>query len=223
MLIIERGAFCESSLSWIDQNWIKSTILSITSFWGGFKEWKLEEFQRIHWVILSTGSEYSKNWRIAEIEEVSWSIIRFYVMIGWWWWFNVKFYYLSYILGWKEGARMESSTLSWYWRIVSSSWRFIPPSTFGSCSYLWKSLLLLCPPRCRWTLVTHCLCSFQTFTIAVAGFWRWSYTRMAPSPKPATNTSPSTWSEVREVMQDPDRAGISCESQSLNIDVSRLR
>ena len=142
MLNIERGACCTSWVFWTDQNWIKSTILSITSFWGGFKEWKLEEFQRIHWVTLSTGSEYSKNWIIAEIEEVSESIIRFYVMIGWWWWFNVKFYYLSYILGWKEGARIEISNISWYWRIVSSSWRFIPPFTFGIC-YLWKSLLPL--------------------------------------------------------------------------------
>lgn len=73
-----------------------------------------------------------------------------------------------------------------------------------------------CPPRCRCTFVIHCLCSFQTFTMAVAGFWRWSYTRMAPSPKPATKTSPSTWSDVNEVMQDPDRAGMSYESQSLN-------
>ena len=110
MLNIEHGEFYTSSLSWINQNWIKSTILSITYFWGGFKEWNLEKFQRINWIILSIGSEYSKNWIIVEIEEVSGSIIRFYVMVGWWWWFNVKFYYLSYILGWKEGERMESWT-----------------------------------------------------------------------------------------------------------------
>ena len=101
MLNIECMAWCTSSLSWINQNWIRSTIFSITHFLGGFKEWNLEEFQRIHWVILYTGSEYSKNWRIAKIEEVSGSIIRFYVMIGWWWWFNVKFYYLIY--SWMEG------------------------------------------------------------------------------------------------------------------------
>ena len=124
-------------------------------FLGRFKEWNLEKFQRIHWVILSTGSEYSKNWRIAEIEEVLGSIIRFYVMIGWWWSFNVKFYYLSYIIGWKEGARMERSSLSWYWRIVSSSWRFIPPFVFGSCSYLWKSLL---PLNNKLLIISHILC-----------------------------------------------------------------
>ena len=65
-----------------------------------------------------------------------------------------KFYYLSYILGWKEGARMESSNLSWYWRIVSSSWRFIPPFTFGSCSYLWKSLLPL--NNNYWLFLIYC-------------------------------------------------------------------
>ena len=125
MLNIERGACCTSSLSWINENWIRSTILSITPFLGGFEEWNLEEFHRIHWVILYIGSDYSKNWRIAEIEEVLGSIIKFYVMVGWWSWFNVNFYYLSYIVGWKEGTMMESSTLSLYWRIVSSSWRFI--------------------------------------------------------------------------------------------------
>jgi hypothetical protein len=72
-----------------------------------------------------------------------------------------------------------------------------------------------CPPRCRWTLVIHCLCSFQTLTMAVAGFWRWSYTRIAPSPKPATKTSPSTWSEVNEVIQDPDRAGRSYQKSAV--------
>jgi len=136
VLNIEHGAFCTSSLSWINQNWIKSTILSITYFWGGFKEWNFEEFQRTHWARLSTGSEYSKYWIIIEVEEVLGIIIGLYVMVGWWWWFNVKFYYLSYILGWKEGARMERSNLSWYWRIVYASWRFIPPFIFGSCSYL---------------------------------------------------------------------------------------
>jgi hypothetical protein len=75
-------------------------------------------------------------------------------MIGWWWWFNVNFYYLSYIIGWKEGERMESSTLSWYWRIVSSSWSFIPPFTFGSCSYLWKSLLPL--NNNYWLFLIYC-------------------------------------------------------------------
>jgi hypothetical protein len=144
---------------WIVVSYVQVSELDVkywdlTSFGGGFKEWKLEEFQRIHWVILSKWSEYSKNWRIAEIEEVLGSIIRFYVMIGWWWWFNVKFYYLSYILGWKEGARMESSTLSWYWRIVSSSWRFILPFTFGSCSYLWKSLISL-NNNC-WLFLIYC-------------------------------------------------------------------
>ena len=76
-------------------------------------------------------------------------------MIGWWWWFNVKFYYLSYILRWKEGARIESSNISWYWRIVSSSWRFIPPFTFGSCSYLWKSLLPL--NKNYWLFLIYCV------------------------------------------------------------------
>ena len=88
-------------------------------------------------------------------------------MIGWWWWFNVKFYYLSYILGWKEGARMESSTLSWYWRIVSSSWNFIPPFTFGRCRYLWKSLLPLNNDYwlfriyCAWCIVVY-WCKYYT-------------------------------------------------------------
>ena len=125
------------------QNWIRSTIFSINPFLGGFKEWNLEEFQKIHWVILSKGLDYSKKWRISELEEFSGSIIRFYVMVGLWWWFNVNFYYLSYILGWKEGPRMERSSLSWYWRIVFSFWRFIPPFIFGICSYLSKSLLPL--------------------------------------------------------------------------------
>ena len=151
---IERGACCTSSLSWINHNWIKSTILSITSFWGGFKEWNLEEFQGINWVILSIGSDYSDNWRIAKIEEVSESIISIYVMVGWWWWFNVKFYYLSYILWWKERERMKSSNISWYRRIVSSSWRFIPPFKFGSCSYLWKSLLPL--NNNYWLFLIYC-------------------------------------------------------------------
>ena len=75
-------------------------------------------------------------------------------MIGWWWWFNVKFYYLSYILGWTEGARIESWNISWYWSIVSSSWRFIPPFTFGSCSYLWKSLLPL--NKNYWLFLIYC-------------------------------------------------------------------
>ena len=154
MLNIDHRAFCTRSVSWINQNWTRSTILSITYFWGGFKEWNLEEFQRIHWVILYTGSEYSKNRRIVEIEEVSGSITRFYVMIGWWWWFNVNFYYLSYILGWKEGARMESSNISWYWRILSSSLSFIPPFTFGSCSYHWKSLLPL--NNNYWVFLIYC-------------------------------------------------------------------
>ena len=170
MLNIEHEACCTVRVFWTDQNWIKSTILSITFFWGGFKEWKLEEFQRIHWAILSTGSEYSKNWRIAEIEEVSGSIIRFYVMIGWWWWFNVKFYYLSYILGWKEGARMESSNLSWYWRIVSSSWRFIPPFTFGSYIYLWKSLLPL--NNNYWLFLIYCAwCIGVTLILLFISHW----------------------------------------------------
>ena len=66
----------------------------------------------------------------------------------------IKFYYLSYILGWKEGARIESSDISWYWRIVSSSWSFIPPFTFGSCSYLWKSLLPL--NKNYWLFLIYC-------------------------------------------------------------------
>ena len=164
MLKIEHEEFYTSSLSWINQNWIKSTILYITSFWGGFKEWNLEKFQRINWVILSIGSEYSKNWIITEIQEVSGSIIRFYVMVGWWSWFNVKFYYLSYILGWKEGERIESSDISWYWRIVSSSWRFIPPSTFGIYSYFWNSLL---PLNKKLLIIYHILCML---------YWCKSYT-----------------------------------------------
>ena len=148
----------------------RSTILSINSFWGGFKEWNLEAFQRIHWVILSIGLEYSKNWRIAKIEEVSGIIIRFYEMIGWWWWFNVNFYYLSYILGWKEGARMESSTLSWYWRIVYSSWNFIPPFTFGSCSYLWKSLVPL--NNNYWLSLIYCAwCIGVTLILLFIAHW----------------------------------------------------
>ena len=88
-------------------------------------------------------------------------------MVGWWRWFNVKFYYLSYILGWKEGKRMESSNISWYWRIVSSSWRFIPPSKFGSYSYLWKSLLPL--KKNYWLFLIYC-----AWCIVV--YWCKSYT-----------------------------------------------
>jgi len=49
---------------------------------------------------------------------------------------------------------MERSTLSWYWRIVSSSWRFIPPFIFGICSYLWKSLLPL--NNNYWLFLKYC-------------------------------------------------------------------
>jgi len=66
----------------------------------------------------------------------------------------IKFYYLSYILGWKEGARIKRSNISLYWRIVSSSWRFIPPFTFGSCSYIWKSLLPL--NKNYWLFLIYC-------------------------------------------------------------------
>ena len=126
-------------------------ILSIDSI----DNLQMNRFYRFYLlVILSIGSKCSKNWIIVEIEEVSWSIIRFYVMVGWWSWFNVKFYYLSYILGWKEGERMDNSTLSWYWRIISSSWRFIPPFTFGSCSYLWKSFLPL--NNNYWLFLIYC-------------------------------------------------------------------
>lgn len=65
------------------------------------------------------------------------------------------------------------------------------------------------PPRCMWTLVIHCLCSFHTCTMALTGLSRWSYTRTAPSPKPATKTLPATWSNVKDVTHDPERAGIS--------------
>ena len=49
---------------------------------------------------------------------------------------------------------MERSTLSWYWRIVSSFWKFVPPFIFGSCSYLWKSLLPL--NNNYWLLLIYC-------------------------------------------------------------------
>ena len=49
---------------------------------------------------------------------------------------------------------MESSNLSWYWRIVSSSWIFIPPFTFGICSYLWNSLLPL--NNNYWLFLIYC-------------------------------------------------------------------
>ena len=62
------------------------------------------------------------------------------------------------------------------------------------------------PPRCRCTFVSHALCSFHTRTMAVCGFSRWSYTRSAPSPKPATNRWPSTWSDVSDVIGLPERA-----------------
>ena len=41
-----------------------------------------------------------------------------------------------------------------YWRIVSSSWRFIPPFTFGNCWYLWKSLLPL--NNNYWLFLIYC-------------------------------------------------------------------
>ena len=66
------------------------------------------------------------------------------------------------------------------------------------------------PPRCMCTLVIHCLCFRQHLTMASAGFWRVSKMRMAPSPYPAQKTLPATWSEVRDVMQEPERAGMSC-------------
>lgn len=69
----------------------------------------------------------------------------------------------------------------------------------------------LTPPRCICTFVIHCLCSRQTLTIAVVGLWRWSNTRTAPSPNPAIKILPATWSEVKEVIQEPDRADISCK------------
>ena len=65
------------------------------------------------------------------------------------------------------------------------------------------------PPRCMCTFVIHCLCWRQTFTMAKAGLRRWSKTRTAPSPYPAQKTLPATWSEVSEVMQEPERAGMS--------------
>lgn len=65
------------------------------------------------------------------------------------------------------------------------------------------------PPRCICTFVIHCLCSRQTLTIEVVGFSRWSKTRTAPSPNPATKILPATWSDVKDVMQEPERAGIS--------------
>jgi len=88
-------------------------------------------------------------------------------MVGWWWWFNVNFDYLSYILGWKEGERMERSSLSWYWNIVSSSWRFIPPFIFGIRNYLWKSLLLL--NNNYWLFLIYC-------AWCVVVYWCNSYT-----------------------------------------------
>jgi hypothetical protein len=33
---------------------------------------------------------------------------------------------------------------------------------------------------------------------------------MAPSPKLVAKMSLATWSEVRDVMQEPERAGMSC-------------
>lgn len=68
----------------------------------------------------------------------------------------------------------------------------------------------LSPPRCICTLVIHCRCSRQALTIDVVGFRRWSKTRTAPSPNPATKMLPATWSDVNEVMHEPERAGISC-------------
>lgn len=67
----------------------------------------------------------------------------------------------------------------------------------------------LTPPRCIWIFVIHCLCSRHTLTIAVVGFRRWSNTRTAPSPNPAMKIFPATWSDVKDVIQEPERADIS--------------
>lgn len=48
------------------------------------------------------------------------------------------------------------------------------------------------PPRCMCTLVTHCLWSRHTLTMEVVGLRRWSKTRTAPSPNPATKIFPAT-------------------------------
>lgn len=65
------------------------------------------------------------------------------------------------------------------------------------------------PPRCMWTLTTHESWSFHLMTmLSLGGFLR-SYTLMAPSPNPAMIKFPATCSDVKLVMQDPERAGMS--------------
>jgi hypothetical protein len=76
---------------------------------------------------------------------------------------------------------MESSTLSWYWRIVSSSWRFIPPFTFRSCSYLWKSLLpfnnnyWLFLIYCAWCIVVYWCnsCTIVRFSLDIIEWFKY--------------------------------------------------
>ena len=65
------------------------------------------------------------------------------------------------------------------------------------------------PPRCIWVFVIYCFWLRQDLTVAMLGLRRWSKRRMASSPKPAAKMSPATQSEVRDVMQEPERAGMS--------------
>ena len=165
----KRRECCTRWVFWIDQNWIKSTILPITSFWGGFKEWKLEEFQRIHWVILSIGSKYSKTWRIVEIEEVSINIIRFYVMAGWWWWLMWSFIISRIFLGGRKGKGwrvqisldigglylpLEGLSLPLYLEAVA---------TFGSQYFPWTINYWLFLIYCAWCIMVYWCKSYTIF------------------------------------------------------------
>ena len=76
---------------------------------------------------------------------------------------------------------MERSTLSWYWRIISSSWRFIPPFIFGICSYLWKSLLPLNNNYwlffiyCAWCIVVYWCnsCTIVHFSLDIVEWFKY--------------------------------------------------
>lgn len=78
-----------------------------------------------------------------------------------------------------------------------------------TCPSLHPDTSSLSPPRCMCTLVIHCLCFFQSICIAFCGLTRWSKTRRAPSPYPATRMLPATASVVREVRGEDERAPIS--------------
>ena len=88
---------------------------------------------------------------------------------------------------WTQSVRSVFLVVSMVWMELSirRSHNFTSPLRLPDTSSL-------TPPRCICTLVIHCRCSLHTFTIAVVGLRRWSNTRTAPSPNPATKMFPAT-------------------------------